>query len=110
MKSIILKLQLPLLFLIQALISCRTVPITSVPEKEKNVSVSKKEFSYMRDKSFSEESMSSWSCDQPHFSSSGDKLIFWCYLPFLSQQRQIFIKDLNTSQVKQVTFLRKMTL
>ncbi|MCK6598176.1 MAG: hypothetical protein L6Q37_07410 [Bdellovibrionaceae bacterium] len=105
MKFISHTLQFFFLFLIHTNVSCRNIPITTNIDKEKTTFVSKKELSYLRDKSFSEESMSSWSCDQPHFSSAGDKLIFWCYFPFLSEQRQIFIKDLNTSQVKQVTFL-----
>lgn len=46
-----------------------------------------------------------WNCEEPAFSYAGDQLIFWCTLPGFIKQQQVFIKDLNTNEVKQATFL-----
>jgi hypothetical protein len=56
-------------------------------------------------KTISYENMAEWNCDEGSFSYSGDQIIFWCSLPGLLKQKQVFIKDLNSSLVKQVTFL-----
>lgn len=51
------------------------------------------------------DSITEWNCEEPSYSYTGEQLIFWCTMPGFIKQQQIFIKDLNTSEIKQVTFL-----
>lgn len=51
------------------------------------------------------ENIFEWNCDEPSFSDTGEQLIFWCSMPGFLKQQQVFIKDLSTSKVKQITFI-----
>lgn len=53
----------------------------------------------------SKENITEWNCEEPSFSYTGEQLIFWCSIPGLIKQQQIFIKDFNSNEVKQVSFL-----
>ncbi len=51
------------------------------------------------------ENIFEWNCDEPSFSDTGEQVIFWCSMPGFLKQQQVFIKDLSTAKVRQVTFV-----
>lgn len=84
------------------LIACQSKQKITNPEASKPLAVTS---SAKSTTGKAKENITDWNCEEPSFSYTGEQLIFWCTFPGFIKQQQIFIKDLNSGDIKQVTFL-----
>lgn len=91
------------LFILAFLFACQSKQKDNVAETPKTLSITTPTKNTTSSKT--KENITDWNCEEPSFSYTGEQLIFWCTFPGFIKQQQVFIKDLNTSETKQVTFL-----
>lgn len=96
-----------ILFLSCFFFACQSRQKTNSPDTTKSVSGASRAVpkSAVSTSPPSKENIAEWNCEEPSFSYTGEQLIFWCSIPGLVKQQQIFIKDFNTNEVRQVSFL-----